>query len=549
MTGSKVLMVGWDGATLDVVEPLIAAGRLPTMERLFRDGVVAPLNSTQPPMTLPAWSSFLTGANPGKHGIFDFVHRRVGSYDLEFTNSTFRGVPTIFRWLSDRGARVASVAVPTTWPPEQLNGVQISGFDSPIATGIDGTFVTPKGVYEEVVRRFGGMKFADFQELEIGEGWHARALAAMRAEIQRKTAITEWLLGQERWDAFMLLFGETDTVSHHFWRFHDVKSPRHPKNCSSELRDALSDIYVRCDAALGRLIDAAKPDLVCIASDHGFGGAGDRGLHLNRFLAEKGWLRFHGTGRRDRWRRRILPKVPLEIQQQVFRRLPSKWLGQLEGRTRYGSIEFSSTKAWSDEMNYAATIHLNVEGRDPLGTVRDVDATLRGLTKDLLEWRVDGEPVVQAVHRREDLYQGPFVERSPDLVLERTEPEGYTWTLLSSALGTSPSRRLTTDELAGAKGLGMNGTHRQHGIWVLSGKGIAANRRISADIVDPTPTMLAWMGVPIPDFVDGRVRQSAFSEPIAPVFSKQFSESASKRAASTEEAGAMRRRLESLGYL
>ena len=124
--GCRTLILGLDGATWDVAGPLMEQGRLPTLARLVAGGARAPLASTLPAMTLPAWSTMLTGCNPGKHGIFDFVRKVPGRWELGFTNSTHRQAPTLHRILSDRGGRVASIAVPTTWPPEPVDGVVIA---------------------------------------------------------------------------------------------------------------------------------------------------------------------------------------------------------------------------------------------------------------------------------------------------------------------------------------------------------------------------------------------------------------------------------------
>ncbi|HNH47603.1 MAG TPA: alkaline phosphatase family protein, partial [Myxococcota bacterium] len=129
---ARILILGLDGATWDVIDAM--GDQLPNLSRLRREGAWGPLQSTTPAMTLPAWSSILTGCNPGIHGILDFTRRPPGSYQVEFLNSTCRRVPTIHRILSDQGGRVASFAVPGTFPPEPLNGVALSGFDSPIAT-------------------------------------------------------------------------------------------------------------------------------------------------------------------------------------------------------------------------------------------------------------------------------------------------------------------------------------------------------------------------------------------------------------------------------
>ena len=552
--GARALIIGWDGATWDLVDRFVAEGEMPVLAGLLAESARAPLNSTTPPMTLPSWSSMLTGCNPGRHGIFDFVHRVPGTWKVQFTNATHRRVPTLHRVLSDRGARVASLAVPTTWPPDTVNGVVVSGFDSPVSTGIDGSFVHPPNLHAELVRRFGGLKFADFQESRIGPGWHDRALACLRREIPRKEAIGRWLLSQERWDAFMLLFGESDTVSHHFWMFHDPDSPRHPAGAPAHLREAIRAVYRDLDAALGRLLDVAKPDVLCICSDHGFGGAGVHVLHLNRMLEQHGWLRYRrqvqvgglraGTGTLDRLRALAVERVPAHLQGRLFRAVPKRLLGRVEANSRYGDLDLPRCRALSDEMNYAATLHLAVPESDRTGATE----ALRQL---LLAWEVDGHHPIRAVYRREDLYDGPCVARSPDLVIELALRDGYSYTLLPS-LRAAPGqtwRTLQPHEYAGGKGLGMNGSHRQHGVLVLWGQGVRPGVRMQAGMADIAPTLLHLLGETIPAHMDGLLLVDALQDRTPPRHADWRGEVPGERATGAAESAAIRRRLQGLGYL
>ncbi len=554
--GADLLIIGLDGATFDVIDPMIANGDLPNLRALIAGGARAPLNSTSPPMTLPAWSTFLTGCNPGRHGIFDFVHRVPGTYQLAFSHAGDRLVPTLHEWISSLGGRVASIAVPTTWPPTAVNGVVISGFDSPVATTIDRRFVHPRSLYDELIRRFGGMAFADFQELHIGPGWHAAARASLLREIDRKRSICGWLLDQERWDSFMVVFGETDTAAHHFWRYHDEQSPRFAR-VADEIHETVRDVYRRADEALGDLIAKANPRVVCIASDHGFGGAGTRVLYLNQFLENQGWLRRRPGTRLDALvtplKAAALRHLPHPAQQRLVRALRGSTLDRLESSARWGHFDWPHTRAWSDEMNYAATVHLNVRGRDPNGTIDDRDRAIGQLTELLLSWTELGRPVVSDVKRREDLYDGPAVCRSPDLVLTLAHPDGYTDTLLPSRgpIGSATSRTLSVSEFDGGKGLGMNGTHRQHGVLLLHGSGVR-NASISANIQDPMPTLLALADHPIPDHCDGVVLRSALAVPAAARWRAGDATSARSTVADSlpfTDTAALHRRLASLGYL
>ena len=553
-------MIGLDGATFDVLNPLFEAGKCPVLNRLVREGAHAHLNSTTPPMTLPSWSSFLTGCNPGRHGIYDFTRRIPGTYRLELTNSTHRSVPTIHRVLSDRGLRTACLAMPTTYPPEKLDGVVISGFDSPIATSIDGRFCHPPELYREIQSRFGGMAFADFQELNIDEAWHASALESMLAEIGRKEAIAGWMLEQERWELFTLLFGESDTVSHHFWMFREAGGPRFQD--VPGLVDAIDRVYEALDAALGRLLERAQADVVCVASDHGFGGSGDVALYLNRFLEERGWLHFqkhtapakgHGSSTHvlDRARQAALRYLPTSAQQGLVRALPGRWIGAVESASRWGDVDFSRTRAFSDEMNYAATIHLNVEGRDPLGCVRDRDEAVEELTADLLGWEIEGERVVEKVWKREELYEGPCLDLAPDMVLELGLRDGFSYTVLPSGRARPGQtwRRFEPEEHVGGKGLGMNGSHRQHGVLILNGRGIRSGVQVEAGMPDCAPTLLALLGQPIPEHCDGRVLRQALEGVQVRWTEHGGTSPRGEQSLSPVEAAEVTGRLESLGYL
>lgn len=132
---NRLLVIGLDGATFDLIKPWVQQGELPNIAKILQRGVHGELKSTVPPMSPPAWTSFMTGKNPGKHGIIDFTARKPYSYEIEFINARWRQAETIWKIMSDADKRVCVIAVPITYPPEKINGVMISGIDTPGATG------------------------------------------------------------------------------------------------------------------------------------------------------------------------------------------------------------------------------------------------------------------------------------------------------------------------------------------------------------------------------------------------------------------------------
>jgi len=513
---TKLLILGLDGLEPSLVRAWTADGTLPNLGALARRGGFALLESTFPPVTYPAWSTFLTGAGPGAHRLFDFTLRLPGRYAIRFASGADRRLPTFFRHLSDQGRRVALLGVPTTYPPEKLHGEVIAGFDSPITTGIDRGFVHPPELYDTIRRVIGAWRFADFQEIDIGPGWHDAAKESLLDTIGRKEKLSLHLLERGGYDAFMVLFGESDTVAHHFWMYHDAESPRHDPVGALSHGGAIRDIYRRLDDAVGALVDAAGPGAhVIVASDHGFGGAGDRAVYLNRWLEEEGWLAFRGApgaGSRaaDALKRAALGVLPARAQEKAFRAAPNL-ASRLESASRFGAIDFPRTRAFSEELNYAPSIWLNLAGRDPEGTIhgRDANRAIDALTDRLLAWRdpVDGAPMLKAVYRREEIYRGPYVSLAPDLLLEFHLRDAYSVSCLRS---TSPGggrsvRVIDHAEHVGGKGAGMNGAHRRDGTLLASGPRFAPGALPSrAWIGDVAPTALALLGIDPAPWMQGR---------------------------------------------
>ncbi|MEO1271562.1 MAG: alkaline phosphatase family protein, partial [Myxococcota bacterium] len=295
MSVSRLLLIGLDGLEPSLVQRWIASGDLPHLARLRNTGRWGPLRSTLPCATFPAWTSILTGVNPGQHGVFDFARLISGSYDVEFAGAAIRRRPSLPMLASNSGLRVACVGFPATYPPEPVNGLMIGGFDSPVAVSIDHSFVHPPELAHTLEARFGRYVFADFAETRSWmPGWHRRAARKLLRGLTRRADIAHHLLARERWDLFMVHFGESDTAAHHFWAFHDPRSPRYPGHAATDdLQMVLQQVYMALDAAVGRLCAQVGDQAhVMVVSDHGFGGAGDKVLYLNRWLAQHGWLSF-----------------------------------------------------------------------------------------------------------------------------------------------------------------------------------------------------------------------------------------------------------------
>ena len=167
----RLLIIGLDGATFDLIRPWAEDGKLPNLKGLLDKGSYGSLASTIPPMTFPSWNTFMTGMNPGKHGIYDFTERKRGTFEIQLINSLHRRCKTIWKVLSDAGKRVGVVGLPVCYPPEPLNGVMISGFDAPVAVANEKVMYPPE-LYKEIKEAIGGYVIsADQWEVSSDKVW------------------------------------------------------------------------------------------------------------------------------------------------------------------------------------------------------------------------------------------------------------------------------------------------------------------------------------------------------------------------------------------
>jgi len=504
---SPLLVIGLDGATFDVIHPMIERGALPNLARLMAAGTWAPLRSTVPPVTFPAWSSFLTGLEPGRHGLFDFTQKISGAYRIRFANAHDRQGQSLFARICEQGGRVLVLGVPATFPPEPLEGLLVPGFDAPVSTGSDAEATSNPTLYRRIEAKAGPwMRPAAKEGADLRlERTREHLLDRIESKTRFAQAAIEELRASGALDFAMIVYSESDSVGHHFWRHHDPGSPRHDPAADETARTAIEAVYAKLDEACGDLHETFGSEARCVVlSDHGMGGASRHVVHLNRYLAECRLLARRATRgpALDRSARRLrdalLRLIPSGLAQALFRRARGA-AARIESQARFGGLDWSRTLAFSEEANTNPGVWINLQGREARGCVppEDYESVRDQVIEALLAWRLpDGQPVVARALRREERYRGPFVARSPDVVVELALDRGYGLSLVASTWGEAGASvtRLRDDELAGGRGLGMNGTHRADGILISNRTGGALEEH-RPRLVDMAPSLLAAMGI------------------------------------------------------
>lgn len=514
---SKVLVIGLDGGTLDLVEPWANQGKLPVLARLMESGKFGPLRSVIPVLSSAAWASFMTGMNPGKHGLIDFVRREENSYRLRLLNRTHMRGASLWQMLSEQGHKVGVLNVPMTYPPEEVNGFIISGLGTPDFK----PFTFPQDLGDELLKR--GYSVNKRVVFKPGNEDAFIREAHQIADQTTETALR--LMGEEEWDFFMLVYRDTDEMPHFFWRHMDPNHPAHDPTTDLRYKNAILEYYQNLDTAIGKLVDAAGPDTTTlIISDHGMGPL-YKDVLLNEWLRQNGYLETISSQAQLQGTSRFLASLGL-TRTNISSTLRRTGLGSLENlikdllgdrieilpRTPRAdfpdAIDWTRTRAYS--FGYHGQIYINLAGREPGGIVapgeeydqlcQQIKLGIRALVDP-----TDGEPVVDAIYDRDEIFSGPCEEYAPDLTVVMRDlsfitRKGYEF-------GDQPGNIFSAPQT------GESGSHRYLGMLIMNGAQVDQGSLTASDPVlyDLAPTILHLLGSPVHTEMDGKVLEDWIS--------------------------------------
>jgi predicted AlkP superfamily phosphohydrolase/phosphomutase len=551
----KVYAIGLDGATLDLIRPWVTEGHLPVLGDLMRSGVAGELQSSYPPLTGPAWSSFMTGKSPAGHGVLEFFRREQGTYRQVLNSRQDIDGKSLWGLLSEAGMNVGIVGLPLTYPPEPVNGFLVSGLLTPPDSH---DFTYPRVLLAELEHKLGPYRLRHDEKYRRSDPWPFIREQYETLDYNERAALH--LMTHYEWDFFMVHFLGTDRIQHEFWHLLDEDHPQHDPVERARLGNVVLDFFKQLDAALGRLLSALDDEtVVLIMSDHGFGPA-YKFVDLNTWLLDQGYLCLRPTlSTRLRWCLFRLGVNYSVLSRWILRAGLGRQAKQL-GRARRESVQrrvFLSLDDvdWSKSTVYSmgnfGQLYVNLRDREPQGIVSP-GAEYEALLDDLsqrLQALVDpdtGEPVIERIMRPDEVYDGPHRERAPDLMF-------FTQDMRYKAMGLSDFSSPHVIEPI----YGTTGHHRMNGILICHGPGVIkqAEWLEGARLQDLAPTILYLLGHPIPRDMDGQVLTDLFTEEFRRRNAVTYAEHnaaplAHELSAYTEQEEAeIREALRSLGYV
>jgi predicted AlkP superfamily phosphohydrolase/phosphomutase len=485
----RILLIGLDGATFTILDPLLRSGVMPFLAQAVSRGVRARLQSVIPALTPPAWTSLMTGKRPGEHGVFDFFQKDApNSHYLRFASSSDIGSETIWSLASRSGKRVISLNFPLMFPAPAVNGYVVPGGWMPWRQLRLGCY--PPGLFDRLkaLPEFNAREMAldmAFEEKAI-EGCAPEEYADwvalhMRRE-RRWFDILAHLMRDDPADLTAVLFDGVDKLQHLCWRFLDPACrAADPSPWEREIANLCEAYFRQLDELIAAAVELAGPDTaLVIASDHGFGPTSDV-FYVNAWLEQQGYLH---------WAADAAAGDPAQT-------APRLGLGQI-ARHMY-LLDWERTKAYAATPSSNGIHIVSVRPDGSVGVApHEYDELRREISAGLLSLRhpATGRRIVAEVITREQAFSGPFEPLAPDLTL--VLDDGGLVSILRSEDAVQPRPEVA-------------GTHRADGVFIAAGAGIRQGARLAPmSIIDVAPLILDCLGVPVPEDVTGQTPTSAF---------------------------------------
>ncbi len=435
--------------------------RLPNIKRLVSNSIYGDMKSTIPAITCPAWVSMMTSANPGRLGLYGFRNRTNYDYEgLSFANSNTIRQDTVWDILSKVGKKVVVIGVPMTYPPKPVNGCMVTCFMTP-DTKCDYTY--PHELKAEVESVSNGY-ILDVEEFRSDN--KDPILKTIYDMTEKRFRLTRHFIRSKEWDFFMVVEMGTDRIHHAFWKYFDVEHPLHIPG--SQYEDAILNYYKYLDDEIGETLKLLSNDtLIFIVSDHGAKKMVG-GICINEWLIQNGYMK--------------LVQYPSESM--PFNKLIVDW---------------ENTMVWG-EGGYYGRIFMNVKGREPRGVIapQHYEHFRNELIQKLEDLRDEhGRNINTKVFKPEDIYT-ECNGIPPDLIV-------YYGDLFWRSIGSVGNRTIWASENDTGPD---DANHSQYGIFIMrNGRGQYGVRREGVTLYDVAPTILDYMGVKVPEDMEGKALQ------------------------------------------
>jgi len=531
---SRIVVIGLDGADPKIIRKGVKKGVLPCFNKLIEKGIFVELKSTIPPMSAPAWISFMTGMSVGEHGFVDFFERDINSYNPEpkkLLNSTYFSGQTLMDFLTRMRVTVDSLMLPLTYPPWKINGLLVSGWPNPDPRK---AFTEPKSVGKKMG------KIGLFDSTVFYDAPLERKIESLNFDLKkRKKMFLEAL--ERKSKVLIMVFNTLDRAQHVFWDTVKGALPTFDEKKFKKHGNLIMEYYKKIDKILDSLLSKIEDNAVIfILSDHGGMPISTKRFNTMKWLEELGLMKIN----KPPFYKKILRKLYIKFKAVLpFRSIISATLPRKIKKnvsrlySNIDFVDFTKTKAYHYPLyaNYQG-IMVNLRGRQRRGVVKrkDFDKIRERIIREAR--RCD---LMKNAWKKEEVFHGKMLDKIPDVIIEFKE-------------GVEPGQGIET--LVEKKPLSeikkINGTHSNKGVCFIYGKIVKNNAKIEeVELQDFAPTILSLLDLPIPSWMDGKVIKNAFNKKLAQKRRKIKTKRIKKKKLLKKEKSGIEHALKGLGYL
>jgi predicted AlkP superfamily phosphohydrolase/phosphomutase len=487
----KLLVIGLDGASYNLIDPLAEKGLLPNLSSVMSDGARGRLVSTVPWQTPVAWTSYATGVNPGAHGIYGWWVPDTRSGELRTSSGRQVDQPRFWEVLSSSGQRVGVVNIPMSYPARPVNGFWISGFDGPFLCMEDDPLISyPPGLLPTLQ----------------SSGFDYRILPDRRHDEPAEDAAKRWKdVEDTRVKSVIALAKQFEP---HFLQV-NLFITDHFAHRSRVGDRTLEIAYSAADQGVGELLELATEDTtVLIVSDHGSQPI-SHFILVHLWLQQLGMLAFHpwvadeqvecvanmlGESRED-----LILQMRREgpaLRERLYEKVRSKYPGANIGFT---TIDWDQTKAFCSSDYGQITLN-RTRGKAAVKPSEESEIlkTLTAAFQSLVDSET-GEPLVAEIIPRSTLYRGMHENSGPDLTPVLRDHSYYFCQVYSFYREGVKQVVCPVHEVVDPLTTGNLGDHHPYGILMARGPEVRRGQVADASILDIAPTVLNHFGIrPLP---------------------------------------------------
>ena len=531
---NKVLIIGIDGGTWDVLKPAMDAGFMPNLCRFTQSGASSPLSSVIPAITPAAWGSFQTGRNPGQNGVYDFKYWDPNGTRQLVSSDKLKN--TIWEIAGTAGKRVGVLNVPMTYPPREINGEMICGLLTP---GLSSNFTWPPELKDELLSAIPDYNILNLSNVAVSPAENSldEFIDLMKKNLDYRLKAGLHLINSRNYDLFMIHYHASDIIQHGLWGYLD---PAHKLFSPEKQKKIFEKFYYHLDTNIGQTIDAFKSKMgedsyTILMSDHGF-QSNVYQVNMAKWLLDQGYIQPQPKPKKPNPVIACAKKIGLGKLARLF--IPKNNVAKIEQQLNLKQEQVKNQILYSGGCREGFLTIIEQDQQKKNCLINEIIEKLNNL-------EYNGSKVFARVYRKNDIFHGDNLDTMPDITMVPIDKWSSVFDENSSTLFIETNLDTTIHI----------GTHHQDGIFAICGPGIKPGQYDTNNILDLTPTILWILGVSVSKGTfDGKKLKHMFDNFQSLDSAEQVNVSVSsnetqKNSFSNEDKDNVEQRLKDLGYM